>query len=251
MKILIIEDELHALERLKNMIGEIAPNAIILGACDSIMQTAAWLRINEMPDLILSDVQLTDGLSFEIFAQLEKKIPVVFISAYDQYAIQAFQAEGLHYLLKPVKKEELANALHRYTANVNTKDVLVNNATVSDEELQKFQERFIIHMGNQMVLIEAEDIAYAYAENKLTYIVTSSEKKYIIDLTVEKLEQALNPVLFYRINRQCIVQLKTIIKMQPATKQRIALTLLPAPKFETITSFERTPNFKRWLLGDV
>jgi DNA-binding LytR/AlgR family response regulator len=251
MKVLIIEDEINAMERLRKMVHDIVPGATIVGNCESITQTLHWLSTHEAPDVILSDVQLTDGLSFEIFAQIGKKIPVIFISAYDQYAIEAFKAEGLHYLLKPLKKEELAVALDRYIHKSSLQHATSNKLPVSEEEAQKYQERFVVHVGNKMLLVAADEIAYAYSENKLTYLITYTLNKYVVDMTLEKLEHALNPLLFYRINRQCIVQLKSIVKMQPASKQRIALTLEPLPKFETTTSFERTPNFKRWLLGDI
>ncbi len=253
MRLLIIEDEQNAIERLEKMIGEIAPGKKIIGTCRSIGQTIQWLAENEFPDLILSDVQLSDGLSFEIFHQLEKKVPVIFISAYDSFAIEAFKVQGLHYLLKPVKKNELREAIDRYDSNQTARNT-VN--TVSDPPnlptplLKSYQERFIIYVGSQIKLIHDREIAYIFTENKVVYIVTFSNQKLVIDISLEAFEKLLNPALFYRINRQFIVCITSISKMIPASKQRIELTLAPAANYETITSFERTPQFKKWLLGE-
>ncbi len=254
MRILIIEDEPNATERLEKLICEVAPEKQVVGRCKSIRQTIQWLNENEYPDLILSDVQLSDGLSFEIFRQLEKKVPVIFISAYNTYAIDAFKAEGLHYLLKPVKKQELKEAIQRYDYNYNqlkrSGGVIKNDAGYSSAPRQ-YQERFIIHVGSQIKLIQDSEIAYLYTENKTVYIVTFDKQKYSMDSTLESFEKMLNPKLFFRINRQFIVQLKAIVKMVPASKQRIELTLDPSTSYETITSFERTPQFKKWLLGEI
>lgn len=253
MQLLIIEDEQNAIERLEKLVAEIAPDKKIVGKCTSIEQTIQWLHQNQHPDLILSDVQLSDGLSFDIFRQLEKKIPVIFISAYDQFAIDAFKVQGLHYLLKPVKKHELQEAIERYdskysrAAAPNKANPAEPGATVFSKA---YQERFIIHIGAQIKLIHDNEIAYIFTESKVVYIVTFSSQKFIIDISLEAFEKLLNPTSFYRINRQFIINLTSIQKMIPATKQRIELTLAPATAYETITSFERTPQFKKWLLGE-
>jgi DNA-binding LytR/AlgR family response regulator len=254
MDILIIEDEQNAVERLEKLIQEIAPEKKIIGRCQSIEQTIQWLNQNEYPDLILSDVQLSDGLSFDIFRQLKIKVPVIFISAYDNYALDAFKADGLHYLLKPVKKDELKEAIERYDNNhiakMNNSDMVLQRP-VANTLSKQYQERFIINVGSQIKLVHDNEIAYIFTENKVVYMVTFGNQKFIVDVSLENFEKALNPKLFFRINRQFIVNLSSITKMTPASKQRIALTLNPASAYETITSFERTPQFKRWLLGDV
>lgn len=254
MKILIIEDEENATERLEKLINEVAPGKQIIGRCKSIQQTLQWLHENEYPDLILSDVQLSDGLSFDIFKQLQKTVPVIFISAFDKYAIDAFKVEGIHYLLKPVKKQELQDALHRYDTNYKEKKIVpgeTKNEFKIPSNQKQYQERFIIHSGAQIKLILDSDIAYLYTENKAVYLVTFDKDKYSMDISLEGFEKLLNQKLFYRINRQFIVQLKAITKMTPASKQRIELTLNPTTTHETITSFERTPFFKKWLLGEM
>jgi two-component system response regulator LytT len=253
MKILIIEDEENAIERLEKMMYEVAPEKQITGKCKSIQQTVQWLQENELPDLILSDVQLSDGLSFEIFKQLKKRAPVIFISAYDNYAIDAFKAAGLHYILKPVKKQELKEAIERYEKNYQAKKnthAEIHSPSQNQPVKNQIQERFIIHSGPRIQLLQDTEIAYLYSENKTVYLVTFDSQKYPMDITLEGFERILNPGLFYRINRQFIVHLKAISTMSPASKQRIALTLSPSTKHETITSFERTPQFKKWLLGE-
>jgi len=254
MKILIIEDEENASERLEKLIKEVAPEKKIVGKCKSIQQTLQWFSENSYPDLILSDVQLSDGLSFEIFQQLEKKVPIIFISAYDNYAIEAFKAEGLHYLLKPVKKEELKNAVLRYEHNSQNRNTIIpyQQTELKRTPVEKqYQERFIIHVGSQIKLVQDTEIAYCYTEHKAVYIITFAKEKYFMDIPLEGFEKILNPRLFFRISRQFIVQLKSIAKMMPASKQRIELVLDPPTIYETITSFERTPQFKKWLLGEV
>ncbi len=254
MRLLIIEDEQNAIERLEKIIVEVAPEKTVTGICQSIEQTIQWLHENEYPDLILSDVQLSDGLSFDIFRQLKTKVPVIFISAYDRYALDAFKAQGLHYLLKPVKKQELKEAMDRYDYNYSrNKTSDVEGTRYSDTSVfsRQYQERFIINVGAQIKLIHDNEIAYAFTTGKIVYIITFHNEKFIMDLSLENFEKLLNPKLFFRINRQFIVNLKSIAKMKPASKQRIELSLVPASPAETITSFERTPQFKRWLLGAV
>ncbi len=254
MKILIIEDEENASERLEKLIKEVVPEKRVVGKCKSIQQTLQWFRENDYPDLILSDVQLSDGLSFEIFQQLEKKVPIIFISAYDNYAIEAFKAEGLHYLMKPIKKEELKNAVLRYEHNSQNRNTIIPDQQTELKRTpveKQYQERFIIHVGSQIKLVKATEIAYCYTEHKAVYIITFAKDKYVMDIPLEGFEKILNPRLFFRISRQFIVQLKSIAKMMPASKQRIELLLDPPTIYETITSFERTPQFKKWLLGEV
>jgi DNA-binding LytR/AlgR family response regulator len=252
MKILIIDDEENAIERLEKLVNEVAPEKQIVGKCKSIQHTLQWLREHEYPDLILSDVQLSDGLSFQIFDQLKKRTPIIFVSAYDKYAIDAFRAEGLHYLLKPVKKQELKDAISRYEKNYqSTKLIATEKKATQNAARQQIQERFIIRTGAQIKLLQDTEIAYLYSEHKTVFVVTFDNQKYPMDITLEGFEKILNPVLFYRISRQFIVQQKAIRTMEPASKQRIALTLHPVTKHETITSFERTPAFKKWLLGEL
>jgi len=252
MNILIVEDEPHATDRLIKILAEVAPGKKLVGTCTSVKEALSWLENNPSPDLILSDVQLSDGLSFSLLESMNQKIPVIFISAFDQYALDAFRANGLHYLLKPVRKEELATAIARHDAKSNANQIPENLGTREPQSpADRRQKRFIVHVGSQMKLVEDVDIAYAFVEAKLTFIVTGSNEKFNIDLTLEKLEQSLDPHIFFRINRQFIVQLKSIEKMEPASKQRVELTLLPLTKVRTFTSFERTPAFKAWLLGPV
>jgi DNA-binding LytR/AlgR family response regulator len=251
MRILIIEDELNSTDRLEKLIDEFAPEKKIVGKSASIYQTIQGLNENEIPDLIFSDAQFSGGLSFDIFNHLKKKVPVIFINAYN-YVVEGFKAEDTYYFVKPIEKEELRDAILQYDSNYknNKQSQADENKTVSSA-FEKYQERFIVHVGTQMKLVQDTDIAYLYIESKTVFLVTFSKQKYIVDIPLETFEKMLNPKIFYRINRQFIVQLKAIAKMAAATKQRIALTLEPETSHKTITSFDRTPQFKKWLLGNV
>ena len=252
MNILVLDDQPNSTDLLKKMLLEIAPDKKIVGSCQTIEQAVKWLNEHEYPDLSISNVQLPDGLSFNIFRSLERKIPVIYMCAFDKYALDAFKVQGLHYLLKPVKQNELKDAIERYNVFFRTK----NNEAQQKQQLQnvptlkKYQERFIINTGSQMKLVFDHEIAYIFIENKAVFITTFENQKFLTDISLENFEAKLNPQLFFRINRQLIVNLKAIRKMAPASKQRIKLNLNPVSSFETITSFERTPDFKKWLLGE-
>jgi len=254
MNILIVDDQPNSVELLKKMIEEVAPEKKIIGTCQNIQQATKWLNENEHPDLAISSVQLPDGLSFNIFRNLAKRIPVIYTCAFDTYAMDAFKVQGLHYLLKPLKQHELKEAIDRYNifySDRNTTDKSMIEADLPVITPKKYQERFMINSGAQIKLIHDHEIAYIFIEAKTVFITTFNKQKFVTDISLETFEHLLNPHSFYRINRQCIINLKAICKMTPASKQRIQLKLEPSSSFETITSFERTPNFKRWLLGDL
>lgn len=251
MRTLIIEDEADAIERLESLLKEVAPEMKIAGKCKGVKQCLQWLNENDYPDLIISDIKLSDGLSFEIIRQMDKPVPVIFTSNHDIYAVDAFKAHGLHYLLKPIKKEELKEAIKRYEASFPKQNQSqTGNIGHAINAAKEFQERFIINIGNQIRLVHDYEIAYIFTLKKLVYIMTFTRQKIIVDISLQDFEKLLNPKLFFRINRKFIVNMVSIKKMKPASKQRIELTLEPDSLYEAITSFERTPQFKKWLLGE-
>ena len=249
MRILIVEHEDHAYRRLKTLLAEIAPEARIAGRCRNISQSLHWLKTHAVPDLIFSAVQLPDGLSFEIFRTMRLILPVIFICRLDKYALDAFKANGIHYLAKPIQKKDLQEALAKYQFFFQHKRVhkRKNSGPLADHS--SFQKRFIVHVGKQMKLVPVDDIAYFFTENKIVYLVTYHGDKYSIDFTLEELEKMLDPRIFFRANRQFITGISSIVRMAPASKSRLELSLKPQTKHDIITSFDRTSSFRKWLVG--
>jgi DNA-binding LytR/AlgR family response regulator len=249
MRILIIDQDSQAIRYLEKLLNEIAPENKISGRCKDIKTADQWLQKNPLPDLIFSVIELPDGLSFEIFNNLRKKPPVIFTCSYEKYTIDAFKANGIYYLLKPVKKEELKEALNRYETFFSPGE---NASTIKGAEKPgkvSYQERFLVTIGRQMKLISIEDVAYFFTEQKIVYLVTFQNVKYNTGFTLERLEQQLNPAMFFRINRQFIINISAIVKLLPASKSRMQVVLKPETTHDTITSFGRTESFCSWMLG--
>ena len=254
IKVLIIEDEIAAAKRLQKMIGELMPEAEITNSLASITAAVEWLNANPSPDLIFADIHLADGSSFEIFKQVKIKCPVIFTTAYDQYALQAFKQNSIHYLLKPVKKEELNEAIERFRKMQSVKQTsaidfekmlsLINKPAVN------YKERFIIRFGEHIKTIQVNDIAYFYTENKANFAVMKDGKRYPVDHNLDELEHLVDPKNFFRINRQFIIGYNSIAEMITYSKSRVLVKLNPPTKFETIVSTERSSSFKSWLAGE-
>ncbi|HEY8894262.1 MAG TPA: LytTR family DNA-binding domain-containing protein [Niastella sp.] len=245
MRVFIIDPDLQAVKHLEKLLNEIAPENEVSGRCRDIKTATQWLQQNSQPDLIFSAIELPDGLSFEVINNLQKKIPVIFTCLYEKYAIDAFKANGIYYLLKPVKKEELSAALNRYETFFSS--IAKPQATITAKV--SYQERFLVTIGRQMKLVPADEVAYFFTENKMVYLVTFQQAKYNTGFTLERLEQQLNPALFFRINRQFIINISAIVKLFPASKSRMKVVLQPETIYDTITSFGRTESFFNWMLG--
>jgi two-component system LytT family response regulator len=249
MKVLIIEDEITAARRLKNLVYKINPDIEIVDQLDSIEGVLNWMENNEMPDLIFMDIHLADGSSFEIFNHVQIEKPVIFTTAYDVYAIQAFQVNAVDYILKPIKEEQLKAALEKYykyhkETNIDYQKVVQSLQQHSDEK------RFLIRLGHSIRLVDIKDVAYFYTKDKITFLVTNSGKRYPVDYSLEKLDEIANPKKFYRINRQFIINIDAIKEMIAYSKSRVKVELNPACDLEMIVSTERSPLFKKWLIGD-
>jgi DNA-binding LytR/AlgR family response regulator len=250
MNILILEDEEPAALRLKKLLTETEPDAKILDTLVSVKSAVTWLKDNPAPDLILMDINLADGLSFEIFSQTEVDVPVIFITAYDQYAVQAFKVNSVEYLLKPIKKEELANAISKYKkhfAGKHMPDLRLLLETLREKEIYK--KRFLIKYGEHIKTIDINQIAYFYTEEKINFLKTKENHSYPIDYNLDKLETMLDPEKFFRINRQFIISIDSILEMFAFSKSRVKVVLKPSINMDTIVSTERSPNFKEWLSG--
>jgi two-component system response regulator LytT len=249
MTILIIEDEALAAEKIKDTLLAIDPSFTIVAMLKSVESSTEWLLNNKHPDLILSDIQLLDGLSFEIFQQVKVEVPVIFTTAYDQYAIRAFEVNSIDYLLKPVEKEKLQGSLQKLNSRKG------NSPAIAYEEVLKlirpnqteYKSRFMVKIGQRILAIPVEKIAYFYSESKLTYIVTEENKRYPFDIPLDEIDVQLNPKTFFKINRQYIISFSSIAEIHPYFKGRIKLKLSPDQSDEIIVSSERSPEFKKWL----
>ncbi len=255
MTILIIEDENAAARRLEKMLREIAPEAIVLDRLDSVEAAVLWMKNNPQPDLILLDIHLADGASFEIFEHVQVTAPVIFTTAYDEYAVQAFKVTAVDYLLKPIKVNELSTAIDKYkrifqTPAAQNYGPLLETMRGRDTG-SGYLRRMLIRFSNSFKLIEMDDAAYFYTKDKITFVVSrSSGKRFPVDYPLDKLEAMLNPATFYRINRQFIVNVAAIKEMHPYSKSRVKIDLDPPTDLETIVSTERSSDFKKWLIGE-
>ena len=249
MKILIIEDESAAVRRLRKMLVEIMPEVDIVEDLDSIKTSIAWLESNPLPDLIFMDIQLADGESFEIFNHVEVTIPVIFITAFDQYAIEAFKVNAIAYLLKPLKQQELAAAIEKHQKQ-QERTQFNYQSLAGKLRKEQYDRRFLIRIGQNLKMVDIKEIAYFYTQDKITFLITFAGKRYPIDFSLEKLEEIIDPALFFRINRQFIIHLKAIGEMYTYSKSRVKIDLIPHCEITTIASTERSPHFKKWLTGE-
>ncbi len=255
MKILLIEDENAAARRLEKLLGEIVPEAEIVGRLDSVEAAIGWFQQNPQPDLILLDIHLADGASFEIFEHIKIKSPVIFTTAYDEYALKAFKVNAVDYLLKPIKVNELAEAIDKFKRvfqNPVPADYSGLLQTLRQQEGgHNYLRRMLIRFSNSFRLVDMSDAAYFYTKDKITFLVTrSTAKRFPIDYPLDKLETLLDPAVFFRINRQFIIHVEAIKEMHPYSKSRVKVDLEPPTDLETIVSTERSSEFKKWLVGD-
>lgn len=250
MNVLIVEDEKPAAIRLVNMLKKVMPDAVISGMTEGVESTLNFFDKNPSPDLVFMDIHLADGSAFEIFRHHSfDGIGVIFTTAYDQYAIEAFKVNALFYLLKPIKQEDLELALKRYN---EFKDKNSDYRQIVTKLLSKPapDKRFLIRMGQSLRLIHQQDIAYFYTSDKITFMMTREGRKYPVDYTLENLEVIIDPTKFFRINRQYIIHIDAIQHMHAHTKARVRIDLLPASHEEVIVSTEKSPLFKKWLEGE-
>ncbi len=253
LNVLIIEDEEPAAKRLQKMLKEIEPDAVVLENIVSVSSAIKWFRNNAAPNLVFSDIQLSDGLSFEIFKAVEVTSPIIFTTAYDQYAIEAFKVNSIDFLLKPIKKDELENAVIKFKKVTSASPV---PAIDINKILQSFnpsgveyKKRFVVRYGEHIKTINIEEVVYFYTEDKVNFLCTKDGRRFVIDLNLDTLESTLDPKTFFRINRQYIIGIHSIGEMLAYTKSRVLIKLIPPAKHETIVSTERSADFKLWL-GD-
>ncbi len=248
-RILIIEDEPLAARRLERLLAKLAPEVEVLGVIDSVDESVKWLS-NHTADLIFMDIHLADGNSFNILEQIEIQSPIIFATAYDQYAIRAFKHNSIAYLLKPIEEEELAHSLEKYKkAQLSNTPIDYQSLVSMLEESRKdhYQQRFIVTSGDKIKSIKVEDVAYFFGQKKYVFLITHDNRQHIVDYTLGKLEELLNPHQFFRINRQFIINFDAIEQMFPYSKSRIKIDLNPTADIEAIVSIDKSRYFKEWL----
>lgn len=252
MKVLIVEDEVPAVERLKSLLLDYG-GITVLGVLPSVESTIAWLRTHPLPDLIFLDIHLSDGLSFEIFKQTPVKCPVIFCTAYDQYALDAFQLHSIDYLLKPLQYEKLHKSLEkmkdiRQSFSASADPVQMNEiVSMIKKGEANYKSRFMVKAGAKIKAIKTDDIAYFYSHNKLSLLVTTQGEKFPIDYALDELIHMLNPSLFFHVNRKLVIHIDAAKEIHPYFKGRLKLILHPPIDEEVIVSSQKTPAFKDWL----
>ncbi len=245
---LLIEDEPPAARRLSRLLGECADDIEVVEVIESITDAVAWLS-SETADLIFLDIHLADGLSFSIFEKVQVKMPIIFTTAYDQYAVQAFKHNSLDYLLKPVDREELIHALGKFRERkLETPDIDVKAIVEALKQPDpSYQERFMVSSGEKIRSVPIEEVAYFFGQQKYVFLITRDGRRHLVDYTLTQLEELLDPRRFFRINRQFIVGFSAIQHMYPYSKSRMKLELVPAPDMEAVLSIDKTPRFKEWI----
>lgn len=250
IKALLVEDETLAADKIKRQIDGITPRVEIVGWTKSVRETVQFLN-NQEVDLILLDIQLEDGLSFQLFDQMDIHTPIIFTTAFDEYALKAFRVNSVDYLLKPFTRSELQQAVEKYQryqkSNVQPPDYQAL-ASMFREQLQpEWRDRFLVTVGEHIRTVAVEEIAYFFADQKYVFLVRKDGSQHIVDFTLDLLEEELNPRSFFRINRKYLISLAAIRSMVQWTKGRIKVELSPPPSEETIVSVGRSPDFRNWL----
>lgn len=254
MRVIIVEDELHNYRLLKGMVEKLRPDWSILAGLDSVKETVDWLKSNPAPDLIFMDIQLTDGISFSVFDSVQVDSMVIFTTAYDEYALRAFQVNSIDYLLKPIKLEKLEQAIDKFETllNVQRKSTEVRpdykellEAIIRGE--RKYRKRFLISGATSFFKLDTEEIAWFYTENRITNAVTFKGKEYAINLTIEKLEEQLDPAQFFRTNRSTIVHINAIRKFENHFGGKLILRLIHPFDEPIMISRLKAAEFKEWM----
>ncbi|MDP4265002.1 MAG: LytTR family DNA-binding domain-containing protein [Bacteroidota bacterium] len=257
MKILIVEDEELAVKKIRKTLAGVEPDAEVVAVTDSILSTVNWLEENPAPDLILMDIELSDGQSFEIFNQATIKSPVIFTTSYDEYALKAFKVNSIDYLLKPIQKEDLEAALQKlrrvkemYKAGDAKPDVNIDNLVKElQQKLQpkEYRKRFLVKHAQKLVSIEVDEIAYFFSDGRLNFFKTYDNKKFVVDYTMDELEDMLDPEKYFRISRSFYISVSSVDQIHDYFGNRLLLHLKPAVDKESIVSREKVTDFKKWM----
>lgn len=254
MEVLIIEDEAPAFRRLQNLLSDIDPALHILEVVDSVEDAVRWIEGHPMPDLIFSDIQLADGISFEVFDQVDVRCPVIFTTAFDEYTLQAFRVNSIDYLLKPINREDLERSL------LKLQEMRAQLAPVQDNRLSElldmyrrqektYKTRFLVRRGDRLLSISQEQIAYFHTAEGVVCLTNTEGVHYLVDHSLDELETLLDPARYFRLNRQYIACIDCIAQVHQHFKGKLKVTLAPEAAHDILVSRERSSLFKRWLGG--
>ncbi|MCE7054250.1 LytTR family DNA-binding domain-containing protein [Algoriphagus sp. AGSA1] len=248
VKAVIIEDEHIASNRLAHLVAEVASDIKVVTTLSSVESGTRWFKENPLPDLIFLDIQLNDGYGFDILDTLGEHPPVIFTTAYNEYAIRGFKYNGLDYLLKPIEKKDLERALDKYRISPYSK--VVEDTKIQDFKSlfkKEYKHRFMVKIGNHYGTFNVDDIHYFKSENGSISLFTVNGKNYPIEYSIDQLEKILNPIEFFRINRKYMVALKAVQEIHNYFNSRLLLKLRPDQEEKVIVARERSSEFKKWL----
>jgi DNA-binding LytR/AlgR family response regulator len=250
MNVLIIEDEKLAADHISSLVKFYDPDINILARIDSVKKSVQWFNVNPKPDLVFMDIQLADGLSFEIFEQAIVECPIIFTTAFNEYALKAFKVNSIDYLLKPIDFDELKVAIDKYK---EVQGVVVKNQyqLVMDNVLNmlsdNYKQRFVIKVGEHIKSIAVGDILYFYSMEKATFLHTTNDHNYVIDYSVDQLENLLDPKKFFRINRKYLISMDSIGDIISYSNSRLKIELKHSSEMDAIVAREKVNKFKKWL----
>ncbi len=253
MRVAIIEDEPLTAKKLGSLLAECDPSIVVEASLESIEASVKWLVEHPLPDLLFMDIQLSDGLCFEIFRRVDLKCPVIFTTAYDEYTLQAFKVNSIDYLLKPVGKEDLSQSLRKYRllresyAEGTARKELGTLLETLTQTRPRYKSRFVVKTGQAWITIFEKDIAYFMSDRKLTFLVTHEGKRHVMDESLDDLESQLHPHEFFRVNRQCIANAGSIAAVHAFFNGKLKILLKPQTEEEVLVSRKRAPAFKKWL----
>jgi DNA-binding LytR/AlgR family response regulator len=251
MNIVILEDEELAARRLESMIKQFDSSINILAKIESVEEAINWFTNNDEPDLIFLDIHLEDDLSFAIFDKVKIKSPIIFTTAFDEYAIKAFKLKSIDYLLKPISQDELNKAILKYQDWNKSNSSLVDMQALFDlidKKNTDYKSRFSVIIGNKIKSIDIQDIAYFYSQSSITFLVTYDNTEYTVDYSLDQLVNILDPKQFFRINRQYLIKLQSIVNVHIFPKSRLKIDLKPARE-DIFVSIDKVTKFKDWLNG--
>ena len=254
MNVLIVEDEAAARRSLKSLISKYLPAANIVGEITSVQQGITWFKANLAPDVIFMDIELTDGSSFTILENIDVQSYIIFVTAYDQYAIHAFNFNSINYLLKPIDEEKFAIGIDKLNREINRSTTLPGTELIAQlKALGKestHKNRFLVKRGNKFVSVEAKDVAYFCMRNELTTLITHDNQSFVMNSTLEQLENQINPSSFFRLNRQFIASINAVSSVETYFKSKLIVKLTPESSDDVIVSQEKASSFKAWLDGN-